>query len=209
MTDGEGPLLSASARWEAEIASQHRQGDIGAAAKLALEVYGDEIYRFVHSLSEASEDADEVFARFCERFWRGLPGFEWRSSLRTWLYVLARNEYRRYRADGFSRRACDLSQAPEWLQDAQRQRTETAPFRRTDVKDAFARLRDALNEEDRVILSLRLDHNMSWQEIAAILCDDSSKTAQTRMAARARKRFERIKQRLRKLAVEQGLLEAS
>ena len=37
-----------------------------------------------------------MFSEFAEDFWRGLEGFRWRTSLRSWGYTLARNAANRY-----------------------------------------------------------------------------------------------------------------
>jgi RNA polymerase sigma-70 factor (ECF subfamily) len=74
---------------------------------------------------------------------------------------------------------------------------------RTEVKDKVAALRAQLDEEDRTILVLRIDRKLAWQDIARVLADEELSDAEaTKRSAALRKRFERIKDRLRKLAGE-------
>jgi RNA polymerase sigma-70 factor (ECF subfamily) len=69
-------------------------------------------------------------------------------------------------------------------------------------QDRLARLREALEPEERTLLILRLDREMSWNEVAEVLSGEGDPVD----AAAVRKRFERVKDRLAKLAREQGLL---
>jgi RNA polymerase sigma-70 factor, ECF subfamily len=63
-------------------------------------------------------------------------------------------------------------------------------------------LRDALDPEDQALLFLRIDQGLSWSEVAAIFSEDGDAVE----PATLRKRFERAKERLRKLAEAEGLL---
>jgi len=81
---------------------------------------------------------------------------------------------------------------------------------KTSIRNAFTELRETLDVEDRTILVLRLDRGLSWDEVARVFHDDveiMSDDLRKREAARLRKRFELIKQRLKVLACERGLLE--
>jgi RNA polymerase sigma-70 factor (ECF subfamily) len=83
-------------------------------------------------------------------------------------------------------------------------RTATLEIQRTDVKDELRVLREQLDPEEHEILLLRLDRGLPWRDIARILGGDHQLDAR---AAALRKRFERAKERLRKLAIEHGLIE--
>jgi RNA polymerase sigma-70 factor (ECF subfamily) len=149
--------------------------------------------------------AQESFSRFCEDVIRGLADFHWKSSLRTWLYALARNACYRTRRN-VTRARLQLSD-PSFAELEAQVRTRTAAFLRTENKDAIQDLRDELSEEDKELLVLRVDRDLSWQEIAQVfLADSADQELITREAAACRKRFERAKQRLRQLAVKRGLV---
>src|SRR4051794_18563517 len=72
--------------------------DMEASASFVYEAYGPEIYSFLlvqfHGHAPSAED---VFSQFNEDFWRGLPKFGWRCSMRAWCYKLARSAASRYR----------------------------------------------------------------------------------------------------------------
>lgn len=190
---------------ESAIRALHEAGELAAAATAALELYGSELLSFLHANARDPELAAEAYAELAEDLWRGLPGFRWQSSLRTWLYMLTRNALGQLRrTPGHRRRTTPLSLAPEI---AAVMRTHTHEFQRTDVKDAFRVLREQLDPEEHELILLRLDRNLAWRDIAQIFGDGKLSDAElTTQAAALRKRFERAKERLKKLAIEQGLL---
>jgi RNA polymerase sigma-70 factor (ECF subfamily) len=99
------------------------------------------------------------------------------------------------------------------MEVATRVRTETLSVLRTANRTALERLRDELPEEDRALLVLRVDRELNWREIAIVLAESANRAdrvdddaALTREAARLRKRFQLITQRLRTMARERNLL---
>src|SRR5688500_14899074 len=84
-------------------------GDERRAATLALRAYGSEVLSFILVMVKDSDAAEDVFSMFCEDVWRGLPGFRWESSLRTWLYAVARRAALRHLQHGYEKRRRPLS----------------------------------------------------------------------------------------------------
>jgi RNA polymerase sigma-70 factor (ECF subfamily) len=165
---------------------------------VALRQLGPEILGFLSGvLNNNDQHADEVFATFMERLWRSLNGFEGRCSLRTWMYVLARRELGRYRR-GEQRHVAGrvpISELQEVLEEVRKTRTTIGVIRR----DELTKLREALPEEDRTLLILRVDRDMAWEDIALAFAEDTEEVSlagQKREAARLRKRFQLVKQRL-------------
>jgi RNA polymerase sigma-70 factor (ECF subfamily) len=181
------------------------------AATLTIEEYGPELFGFVLSQLRDREAASEVFSEFSEAFWKALPTFEWRCSIRTFAYKLLRRTAGHYR-ERARRRAYALPH-PELSQlsvAVERVRTATLAYQRTDVKDRFQELRAQLSEEDQSLLVLRVDRGLSWRELAEVMLGDEHAPSAERLAveaARLRKRFQLAKDRLRALVVEAGLLE--
>jgi RNA polymerase sigma-70 factor, ECF subfamily len=180
------------------------------AARGALEAYGDEILSFLVSRLPAGSDAREVFSMFAEDMWTGLPGFAWRCSLRTWLYVLARNAASRYMLSPQHKpaRHLALSQVDAVSVLVDRLRSATHVYQQTAVKDRVRLLREQLDEEDQTLLILRVDRGMSFRDLAIAMGRDENLDDATiaKEAARLRKAFERIKGQLRELADRAGLL---
>ena len=191
---------------EERICGLLEAGDLLAAATASIEGYGPEVLGFLVTLLRSEQDAADVFSQTCEDLWSGLPGFATRSSLRTWFYVLARHAAARFRRSPDRRPGRNVA-VSHAAGVAEAVRSRTLPHLRTDVKDRFAAIRDALPEEDRALLVLRVDRNMSWNEIATVMCgeDDSGETV-ARTAARLRKRFQLVKEDIRARAREAGLL---
>lgn len=184
---------------------QHTQ-----AATAAIEGYGPEVLGFLLNILGTEEAAEEAFSLFSENLWRGLPRFQWRASLRTWAYTVARHAaYRVREAQRGAERHVPLSDSPV-REMAQRVRTTTMPYQRTAVKNEITRLRESLPEDDRVLLVLRLDRQLPWEEIAEVMLGEESpaRAVLTRESARLRKRFQLLKDKLREQAVASGLLDS-
>lgn len=175
--------------------------DYQGAATLALEVYGGEILGFLFARDEHEADAYEAFGAFAEQMWCALPEFRWEASFRTWAYVIARRCYLAVRREGRRANIVPLSDAPEIEAIVDAIRTRTLPHLRTEVKSEVRRLREHLEQEDREMLTLRIDRGMSWRAIASVLGDlDAEDPRVAAEAARLRKRYERVKTTLRALA---------
>jgi RNA polymerase sigma-70 factor (ECF subfamily) len=192
---------------EAEIEVLIRARTFDRAATRALEVYGAELYGFLVSLVGHEPDAQEVFAQVGEDVWTGLPSFAFRCSMRTWLYVLARHAAARFRRSPWNhrgRRTGD-SRLDDFLRET---RSRTQPWLRTDVKDRFRALRESLDQDDRALLILRVDRGLSWKDVARVtLGDDVDDAALAREETRLTKRFQLLKEELRRRAKEAGLID--
>lgn len=186
--------------------------DYERGATLVVEHYGAEVLGFLVAHMRDADAAGEVFQLWSEAFWRSLPSFEWRCSVRTWAYKLARRAASLYRRrERRHEREQPLTQLSRLSVAVERVRTATVAYKRTDVKDRFQELRDQLSEEDQSVLILRIDRGLSWLELAEVMLGEDATASEDQLkteAARLRKRFQHAKERLRKLAEEAGLLES-
>lgn len=190
-------------------------GDLAGATTALLRGYGPEVFGFLVSLVGAREDADEVFARFAEQVFRGLPGFAWQCSLRTWVYGVARhaayNQLRDQRRH--ARRHAPLPEGSQLSGIVAEARERTRTYLGTEFKDRFAKLRESLPVEDRELLVLRVDRGLEWEELVRVLAPNDGTeldaAARKREAARLRKRFQLLKKKLLELGRREGLLGAS
>jgi RNA polymerase sigma-70 factor (ECF subfamily) len=197
-------MMDASTRAEVERSLHARcaNGDWSGAATAALASYGPEILGFLFGLMNDEDAAREVFAMFCEDFWRGLPGFRWSCSLRTWGYTLARNAMVRFERDrARQRRHVPLSQAPELGGLRERVVTTMLSYLRSALRSRVAEIRRTLDREQQTLLVLRHDRGLSWPEIVHVLDGGGaiSEVELARKAAALRKRYERLLRRLRQL----------
>jgi RNA polymerase sigma-70 factor (ECF subfamily) len=195
---------------EAEVRRRVQQGELALAVELALEGYGAEILGLLVGLLQDREDARDVFSQFCEDVVAGLRGFQWRCSLRTWLYTVARHALARWRGDRHHdvARRVPLSSAPDVAALRDRPRSATDPWQRTSVKDEFTLLRSELDDDDQLLLILHVDRGLSFSDVALVMFGETppSPEALVRETARLRKRFQLVKQTLRELAEARGLL---
>jgi RNA polymerase sigma-70 factor (ECF subfamily) len=181
-------------------------GDLQASATRAIEGYGPEVFGFLVTMLANEEDASEVFSQACEDLWRGLPHFQGRASLRTWFYTITRHAAARFRRAPEHRtgRYVALSEVSDVAEQA---RSRSLPYLRTSVKDGVARIRAALSEDDRALLVLRVDREMSWSDVARVFAsEDESDEALGRLEARLRKRFQTLKDEIHEKARAARLL---
>jgi RNA polymerase sigma-70 factor (ECF subfamily) len=184
--------------------------DVDGATTAAIRSYGGEVFGFLLALDTGDEaGASEDFSLFCEHLWKGLPTFAWKSSLRTWLYAVARNasRARRRAARRRGRRFVGLSSCPAAVEAAERVRTETLSCLRTARQKQIADLRRTLPDDDQTLLILRVDRELSWIDLARVFLGDevAGEEALQRESARLRKRFQIVKRRLLEAGQKQGL----
>lgn len=72
-------------------------GDLIAAATIALESYGWQLYGFIVRQVQRTE-VDEVFARVADELLRGLPELAARDRVRDWIYTLVHGAWARTQA---------------------------------------------------------------------------------------------------------------
>jgi RNA polymerase sigma-70 factor (ECF subfamily) len=187
---------------EDEVSRLLRGGDVDAATTAAVRGYGAEVLGFLAAIAPAEADAREAFSEFCEDLWRGLARFAGDSSLRTWSYTIARRALWRVLNDPRRRPERNVSLSAVVDRVAAEVRESTLTHLRTDVKDRFAALRARLPPEEQMLLVLRVDRDLPWRDIARVMHagpGEPDGAALDRDAAALRKRFERVKARLREL----------
>jgi RNA polymerase sigma-70 factor (ECF subfamily) len=196
---------------EQRIREAAEAGDRDRAATLAVEAYGREVLGFLIA-RVGEQDGNDVFSDVLEDLWVGLPGFAWRSSLRTWLYTVARHAISHHARGARRRREAPFDTSADLSAVVERVRTDTAIHLRTPVKNRFRELRAQLSEEQQNLLILRIDRDLSWRELAFVMCEGEPLETEEQIdkaAARLRQRFQTAKDRLRALAEAEGLLSAA
>lgn len=184
---------------EHEVLALRAAGEPGRAVTRAVQALGPELLGYLRAFLRDDDAADEAFAMACEDLWRGLPSFRGESTFRTWAYRLTWHAAMRLLRDPFRRRGERLPTDP---QIAELVRTTTALYTRQASKDLLADLRATLSPEDRTLLILRIDRGFTWPQVARVMAEDGGDVSE----AALRKRFERLKDRLRDEARARGLL---
>jgi RNA polymerase sigma-70 factor, ECF subfamily len=186
---------------EERIAALRAGGDLEGAATEAIRSLGPAVLRYLRSLLRDEDDAAEAFSQFAEDLWKGLPAFRGDSAFRTWAYKLAWHAALDMRDGAWRRRGRRLrTQEASALADEVRTRTAVVVERQ---RLALDRLRGSLSVEDQSLLVLRVDQGLAWKEIAEVLAGEGRPAA----PAALMKRYERLKERLGRLARDEGLLE--
>jgi RNA polymerase sigma-70 factor (ECF subfamily) len=176
-------------------------GDRREAATLALREYGPKILGYLQVVLRDEADAADAFSVFAENLWRGLETWRGEASLRTWAYKLAWNAALNLRDEAWRRHGRRFKPS-EASAIADEIRTKTV-IRVERQRAHLAELRAELTDEEQTLLVLRVDQGLAWEEIAEVMA-----TAEARPdTATLRKRFERLKERLAKLARSRGLVE--
>jgi RNA polymerase sigma-70 factor (ECF subfamily) len=196
---------------EGRIRARFEAGDRKGAATLLLEAYGREVLGFLIARLRDRDAAAEVFSQFAEDLWKSLEGFRWQCSARVWSYTLARHAASHYVKDARRRRGrqVGLSHAGPLSAIEEKIRTATMTAARTEARSQVARLRESLSGDDQTLLLLRVNRRLGWKEIAQIMVRDgvASDEALDKEAVRLRKRYQLAKDKLRRMAVEQGLID--
>lgn len=196
-------------------------GDVDGAADAAIQGFGPAVHRYLCTLRDG-DDALEVYSQWAEDVWRGLPGFRRECRLRAWVFKLAWHAAVRFHRDPYRVRRERLpSSAASRLAASVAASSLLAGGRRAQLE----KLRAALPPEDREIVALRIDRELTWDEIAFVLSradgagDREPGAASGRegageagaarpvTAVALRKRYERVKEKLGRLAREEGLLD--
>ena len=176
-------------------------GDTDGAATALIEALGPAILRYLRSMLRVEEDAADAFSQWSENVWTGLPAFRGEASLKTWAYRLARNAAQNLRNDAWHRRGQRFAPGQaSALALSIRTRSVVVVERH---RQALDELRAGLSEEDNSLLVLKLDQQLSWNEVAEVLAAEGTRIEPGALM----KRYERVKAKLGELARERGLLE--
>lgn len=175
-------------------------GDASGAATLAIRRLGPEVLRYLRALLRSDADAQEAFSQFAENLWRGLPGYQGRAAFRTWALRIAHHAALNLRDQAWQRRGRPFETGEASRIAAEVQTASAVRIERQ--RDALDQLRASLSVEDQSLLVLRVDQGLAWNEIAEVFEEGDAPVS----AATLMKRFERLKERLGKMAREKGLL---
>jgi len=160
-----GPVGLDHEKRDQAVSKALARGDPREAAHLLVRHFGDEVYRFcvntLNNQADGEELAQEVMTAAC----RSLAGFEGRSSLRTWLFRLARHKL----DDFYRRQARTPAAAP--LEEAEAVVAPVAEeaLEEKQRRERLARSLGRLGPDDRQVLAMRISQELAFAEIARIL----------------------------------------
>ena len=175
-----------------------QQGDINTAVEWLLDAHAAAILSVLRSVLVDRSRCEDAFQDCALKVFDALPSFRWESKLSTWLYRIARNTAHDHATEPFLRRGRRLTTLEQEALLDSCTHTVTKEWLKTEIKAELWEKISKLKNEDRLLFSLRLGQGLSWREIAEIELGTRSNDQELRRhAAKLRKRFERIKSRLR------------
>lgn len=172
------------------------QGDLRNAATEAIRAYGPQVLTVLRAVLRDEGDARDAFSQWAENLWKSIATFRGESSFWTWALRLARNVALNLRDEAWKRRGRRLATG-EASAIAEDVRTRSV-IRVERQRQALDRLRAQLSAEEQLLLVLRVDQDLPWNDVAEVVGEDANTLT---------KRYERLKERLARLAREQGLVE--
>jgi RNA polymerase sigma-70 factor (ECF subfamily) len=184
---------------ERTISAHLAGGEVEAAVTEALRGFGAPIFGYLLAVLHEEDAAAEVYAQAGENIWKGIGGFKPGTSFRAWAYRVAWNAAMDHLRARRRRRETPLASG-EQAEPAAPERSSTASYLRTSVRDRILALRRGLTPAEQTLLTLRVDRRFAFAEIATVL--------DARSEAALRKQFERVKVKLRRLAQAAGIVGA-
>ena len=165
------------------------RSDWNAALTFLMETYGDHVYRHCRHVIGDKDMADDVHQMVFVEAYRDLPKFQRRSSLRTWLYTIARH------------RCIDALRTLRKRRAREQEPVELEIDGHAHVADrsmnaALAKSLATLPPDTKVAVLLRFQEGLTYEEMSMI-CDERPATLQARVA--------RALPTLRKWLVERGV----
>ena len=144
-----------------------------------MESYGDEIYRHCLAMMGTEAQAADVHQVVFVQAYRDLPRFRGGSSLRTWLFAIARHRcldaLRAHRR--WLRRFVSGVEAPDLSESPRLEEVADAKIRARALRKALAELAPKV----RHAVILRYQEGMSFLEMSDV-CGERPKTLQARVA---------------------------
>ncbi len=171
-------------------------GDERGAATEAMRAIGPKILGYLRAILRDEADAGDAFSVWAEHLWRGIGSFRGDASFRTWAFKIAYNAALNVRNEAWRRlgRPFDTGEASR-LADEIRTRTAVREERR---RTRLEQIRETLTADEQTLLTLRIDRQLSWDDIADVFSPSGERVD----AAALRKRFQRLKERLADLLRE-------
>jgi RNA polymerase sigma-70 factor (ECF subfamily) len=169
---------------EAEVLRALTRGEQRRALVLLMDAHGVAIYRFCLQMLRDKTLAEDAQQTVFVHAFSGLSEFDRRSSLRTWLFSIARHRcLDLIKAERRRRKRFVLVERPPEPTPPPR-RPDEGPDEGIDMRQLHARLErclDRLAPDARSAVLLRFHHELRFEQMAAV-CGASAGTLQARVA---------------------------
>jgi RNA polymerase sigma-70 factor (ECF subfamily) len=187
---------------EQEIRAHLQERAYENAAAKAIRGYGPEILGYLTSILKDGDDADDAFSRFAEDLWASMEKFRAECSTRAWCYRLAlhaasqllREPYRKRRERMYTSEAAKIAESV---------RSAPPVYLASQARDWMEKARASLTPIEHTLIILRFDRGLSWREVCEVIAAEGEELDEPAL----RKRYQRLKEKLRKLAADDGILD--
>ncbi|MCK5849651.1 MAG: sigma-70 family RNA polymerase sigma factor [Kiritimatiellae bacterium] len=170
MNKNGGDIVKAMEKKSIQLLSQAQQGDIDAFADLF-----EELRSMTFAVScrlVGPTDAEDVVMETYLKAWQALPGFNRRSSLKTWLFRIANNcalDFIRARQRRTKHVVNENDQEPNMIARIpdEKQDAPNTIMERDEIVTMVQNALSKIPEEHSITLQLRYTDGLSYSEIAA------------------------------------------
>lgn len=149
---------------------------------------GPEVRGYCRGVMACAAAGDDLYQDVLEGVWIGLPSFQFACAVRTWVYAIAHHLVlrwlRRYSRQHVVRLDTDRAAALPGV---------SLSAEHAEQREHVARLCERLSPEEREIIILRTEREMSFREIATVMQIEEPA---------ARQRYRRARNRLQALLAE-------
>lgn len=176
------------------------EGDHEAFAEL-VKRHETQVYNLCLRMSGNSEDARDLSQEAFLKAWRGLRFYQFESAFSTWLYRLTSNVCIDFLRSRKRRPSVSLTVDEEETVEMEVEDSSPTPEEQVlhrEQQYAVAKAMEQLEDEFRQVLTLRVIHDLPYEEIAEIM-DMKVGTVKSRLA--------RARMKLKKLLEDGNILE--
>ena len=157
---------------EAEIARRTQAGD-EAAFRQIVERHRSKVFSIIYGIVRNRNDAEDIAQQVFAKIYFSIKGFDFRSSLITWIYKIAVNECYDYLRKQKVRKLVyesDLGEDDTRTMENSELAVEKAPpiSAQVERRDYLMRLLSKVSEEERTLLIQKEVHGLTVHELAGM-----------------------------------------
>lgn len=155
---------------EAELVRQAQAGD-QAAFRQIVETHQSKVFSIIYGILRNKNDSEDIAQQVFAKIYFSLKGFDFRSSLITWVYKITVNECYDYLRKKKVRKLVYESDMGEddqrSMENSQLAVEKRAPIdRRTEKRDYLMKLMSKVSEEERMLLIQKEVEGLTVEELS-------------------------------------------
>jgi len=193
--------LKSQRKTDGEVGACLRNGDIEGAASRVLDSCGPAVRGYLRVALGDDRQVRDAFSAFSETVWQRLRRYRFEPRLAVWVHRLAYAAAKERREVSRLRRPAATRKGRPGSHERGRglTRTRAATLEPLGAAEDAELMRRELSLEEQTLLTLRIDRQFDWDEIAWVLGRGAG--------AAMERRYERLVARLHSVAIARGLIE--